>query len=478
MAQINLSRKSYWRTEIAAIVVLLMFVGAVELAAPTLANGLPAALQLPIGVALAVVPAALWMAVFYAQDRAEPEPRQFVVGVALLAALLAAAVGQPLLNGFFRVASWIHHDTLTELLGSVLIIGVVQEMLKFAAVRFSMYYSSEFDQRIDGVLYGTASGIGYATMLNLTRVFAAGGFADLGAGVIQIVITALAQGAIGGLIGYFLARTRFDHKPLWWMPTGILLAALLNGVFAWLRSTVSRSALVLNASGIASGGYNPLPALLLSIVVTTALSALLFILMRRAGEKSETQNVDGHSTASAVATFALATVALATGLLIRNAVETRTKVHRDPSGVQISYPDNWRLDTKQAPDGLLKVREAGDATSFELRWEAIDDKAADKDAVSRVAGNLALNRARDLMAYKTFDITLTPSGTATATSNFVYVTGPGSVLQESVPVVMLGEDRFVRKGARIYVFTFHTTEAGQDLARTQFERFVQTAVLP
>lgn len=477
MTTLNTFRRSYWRTEAAAIVILLVFVAAVQLAAPLLAADLPEAMQLPIGIALAVVPAVLWMAVFYAQDRAEPEPRHFVAGVAMLAALLAAAVGQPLLNGFFRIDSWLHHDPLTELLGGVLVVGMTQEVLKFAAVRFSIYYASEFDQRIDGVLYGTAAGIGYATMLNLSMVFAAGGFADLGAGVVRIVIVALVHGATGGLCGYFLSRAHFDNEPPWWMPAGVLLTALVNGAFAWLQSEVSRSALILGAAAQTSAGFNPWPALALSAVVAAGLSALVFFLMRRVGERPEAPRVDGRDTISAAATLALAAITLAAGLLLRSSVESRVKSYTDPSGVQITYPQSWRLDTRLAADGVIRVREDGGNTgaAFEFHSIAIDPQLDDNSAFAQVAGNLTLNRSRDLAAFRSFDLTAAPAG---ATSTFAFVTGPDNALQESLPVVMLGEDRLVRRGGRMYVLTLLTPESDLDLARAQFERFVQSAVLP
>lgn len=481
MSKLTAERKSFWRTEIADIVLMLVFVGVVQLLAPTLSSSMPESVQLPLGIALAVIPAALWLSVFYAQDRAEPEPRHFVIGVAILAGLLAAAIGQPLLNGFFRVSSWIHRDTVTELLGSILVIGIVQEVLKFAAVRFSVFYSSEFDERIDGVLYGTAAGVGYATMLNLSAVLAAGGFADIGAGVVRIVITALAHGAVGGLIGYFLARAKFDHEPVWWMPLGVLLAAVINGVFSWLRGEISQSGLTLDATGTATAGYNALPALALSAVVAIALFALVFSLMRRANAQAEARHVNGRDTASAITVFVIAALALVAGLQVRNSAEARVKAYADPSGVQLAYPDAWRLDTRRAVDGVLRVRDTqsdGYPSTFELSWAAIDPKLDDEAAVSNASSNLALNRARDLAAYKTFDLTMTPNTASTASSSYVFVANQGGALQESVPVVVMGEDRFVRKGDKVYVFSMQTTEAGREQAMAQFERFISSAVLP
>ena len=46
-------------------------------------------------------------------------------------------------------------------------IGFIQEFLIYAALRYTVYYSPEFDERVDGIIYAAAAGLGYATTLNL-----------------------------------------------------------------------------------------------------------------------------------------------------------------------------------------------------------------------------------------------------------------------------------------------------------------------
>jgi RsiW-degrading membrane proteinase PrsW (M82 family) len=188
------------------------------------------------------------------------------------------------LNDFFRTATWIGHDTVTEILASILVVGFTQEFLKYAAVRFSIFNSSEFDQRVDGVIYGTAAGIGYATLLNIATVLGGGGISGgaLGAAAIRMVINALAQGALGGLVGYFIARTKFDDEPIWWMPLGLAIAATINGLFAWVSGEITRAPLSIDAAGLGSGGYNPWPALVLGALIAILLFGVVFLLIRRA----------------------------------------------------------------------------------------------------------------------------------------------------------------------------------------------------
>jgi hypothetical protein len=259
------------------------------------------------------------------------------------------------------------------------------------------------------------------------------------------------------------------------MPGGLLLAALINGAIAWLRSEIGRASLVLDASGIAAAGYNPWPPLVLSAVFAAALGALVFVLMRRAGEQPAAARLDGRDTLVAAVTFAAAALALVGGVVVRDATESRVKLHSDASGVQFAYPDDWRLDLRRAADGLFVVRETGGDAAFELRAIAVNPKSDDRGSITQAAGSLALNRARELTAFRSFDLS---SDGAAGTGTFAYVANAGSALQETLPVVMLGEDRFVRKGGRMYIFTLHTTEAGRAVAAAKFERFVQSAVLP
>jgi hypothetical protein len=124
------TRLSLWRTEIAQFVGLLVYVGVVELIVAVAKPSLGSDALVLVGVVLALVPALLWMSLFYVQDRSEPEPRPFVLAVAALGALLAGAIGVPLLQVVFRVPDWIKHDTLTSILGYILVVGFINEFLK------------------------------------------------------------------------------------------------------------------------------------------------------------------------------------------------------------------------------------------------------------------------------------------------------------------------------------------------------------
>lgn len=275
-AKVGRDRKSVWRSaalNVAAVVAFAVFVAILAAIFDPVLEGTALVL---VGFVLSLVPAVLWLLFFYAQDLLEPEPKTYVIGVFVLGALLASAVGIPVVRNLFHVQTWLGNSFLSNLLGSILVVGFVQEFLKFAAVRYSIYLLPEFDERMDGILYGTAAGLGFATMLNITFVIDSGGV-DLGMGVVRIVITALAQASFAGISGYFLSRAKFEDEPVWWLPLGLTTAAVLNGLF-----TVIRGGLTRGGSLLASDTTSPWSGLIFATLVAVLVLGALIYLIRRA----------------------------------------------------------------------------------------------------------------------------------------------------------------------------------------------------
>jgi protease PrsW len=275
-AKVGNNRASVWRTSLISLTALVVFAVVVALIVGLTQPTLSGAALTWAGILLALVPALLWLVFFYAQDRFEPEPKRYVLGVALIGALLAAAIGIPVVRNLYRVQDWLGYSLGVYLLGSVLVVGYVQEFLKYAAVRYSVYLLPEFDERMDGVLYGTAAGLGYATMLNFRYVIDSGGV-DLGVGIVRIVVTALAQASFAGISGYFLGRAKFEDEPVWWLPLGVSIAAVLNGVF-----TVVLGGLTRTRAMVTGQMATPWPGLVLATVVAAVTLGVLLALIRRA----------------------------------------------------------------------------------------------------------------------------------------------------------------------------------------------------
>ena len=269
-AMVNKHHMGFWRASIIQIVLMGIF----SLVVAAIADSLPQLDQtalIIVGLILAIIPTVWWLFFFYREDQLEPEPKTKIAEVFFLALLVTYAVGLPLINGFYQYQLWSGINRMTSLIAHILIVGFTYMTIVYLAVRAMVYATDEFDERMDGVVYGTTAGLGVATLLNLYHIINNQGVA-LGPGVIYVVTTALAHASFGGLLGYFMAQAKFEHRPVWWVPLGLCVSAVLQGLFVWLINEVSANGLTVD----------PWRSLIAGIVVALATFAVLIALMRRA----------------------------------------------------------------------------------------------------------------------------------------------------------------------------------------------------
>ncbi len=200
---------------------------------------------------LSGVPALFWLGFFYLMDRHEPEPKQLVIGVCVLGALVAA----PLADFVMWQAApsvalelpGISPFSLDRVLEAVFIVGLTQEMCKYAAVRYSIYMSREFDEPMDGIVYMMACGTGFAVWINYHRLSGQGHQVYLSTGAAQAVVTTLAHASFAGALGYVMGRAKFSRRSAFvrglLLMFGLVGAAMLNGGFAVVENWIEQSGL-------------------------------------------------------------------------------------------------------------------------------------------------------------------------------------------------------------------------------------------
>ncbi len=199
-----------------------------------------------LAAAMAGIPAVLWLGFFYLMDRHEPEPKQLVVGVCVLGALIAAPLADFLqFQAVPPIALAVHGLSLFSLdrvLYAVLIVGLSQEMCKYAVVRYTIYMSREFDEPMDGIVYMMACGTGFAVWVNYHRLSGQNHEVYLSIGAAQAVVTTLAHASFAGLLGYVMGRAKFSRRsaPIRGilLMLGLLGAAALNGQFTLVENWV------------------------------------------------------------------------------------------------------------------------------------------------------------------------------------------------------------------------------------------------
>ena len=228
-----------------------------------------------LGVILSVVPAAIWLAIFYRADRAEPEPKQLVITVYLAGLLVAVALNQLVLNVIFDVESWMFDFWWSQFFGEILIVGFLSMGAVYLVVRFLVFMQPEFDERMDGIIYAVAAGLGVATVSNFNYVLSHGGV-DLDIGSIRMVVNTLGFASFAGVLGYFMGQARFEKTPLYYVPGGLVIAATLTGLYFFLLDRVG-------GSGMSSSAWRDL---ILAAVVAVASTAAVGWLVQRSNAET------------------------------------------------------------------------------------------------------------------------------------------------------------------------------------------------
>ncbi|HVK72294.1 MAG TPA: PrsW family glutamic-type intramembrane protease [Kofleriaceae bacterium] len=266
-------------SKLALVAGLVLFVALAWIVEQMIGIDGPVKLAPPVALLLAGVPASLWLAFFYLQDRHEPEPMHFVAGVFLLGMLVAAPMADFLVYQLAPPVPLGQHGlrpfALDRVIHAVLVIGLAQELCKYAAVRYTIYTAPEFDEPMDGVVYMMSVGTGFAVWINYHRLQGLGGTVFLSVGAAQAVVTTLAHASFAGWLGYVLGRAKFTRRrPVArgvLLFTGLLGAAALNGQFALVEEWVTTRGL----------GSEPWKGVLYAAALAIGVFALLMLLAQR-----------------------------------------------------------------------------------------------------------------------------------------------------------------------------------------------------
>ena len=225
--------------------------------------------------ALAIVPSLAYLVILNAIDRYEPEPWSILISCiaagALIAPLLSVAVFAVMGRGATlppAFAPGLRPDPFTGIVEEVLV-GIVLLVI-VRTVR------DEFDDILDGVIYGAAIGAGFGAAESF--LYALGGLELLTRGtILQLVIAGLNHAfyaaVIGAVVGWAKGHQGIRH---WYaVALGIATAALLHAFHDTLPAIMSHvlgqpSAAVGAASRLIANAVNWLGLVMIIVVVVWA----------------------------------------------------------------------------------------------------------------------------------------------------------------------------------------------------------------
>ena len=163
-------------------------------------------MALALTVVVGAAPSLFLLVYFYLRDRYEPEPRGHVA----LAFVLGAASTVPAYVASWTLARLVGDDWL--LLGgwparafeAFVLAAACEELPKWLAFYAVISRWRELDEPLDGVVYGVALALGFATVENVLCVARDG----LGIGVLRALFAVPAHALFGAAMGFYVGRAK------------------------------------------------------------------------------------------------------------------------------------------------------------------------------------------------------------------------------------------------------------------------------
>jgi len=245
---------------------LLVFTALLILVAQFALTGLAAVANPFVGtfILLSVVPALLLAAYVWRTDVTMREPLGLLVGTFLLGVLFAsfAAILNTVVGQYVRAL-----PIVGLVLFFYLVVGPVEETVKWLAVRVYAYHSDEFRAVIDGAVFGAVAGLGFSTIENsiyITHAVLATSSGAASASQVSVALaTATTRAFVGpghviysSFAGYYLGLAKFNPEkrgPI--VVKGLLIAAGIHATYDTLVSVLPLSGLTFVAFVVVYDGF-------------------------------------------------------------------------------------------------------------------------------------------------------------------------------------------------------------------------------
>jgi len=447
------NRPGLWLSTLVSIVGLLLVVLFSYIIERTLDLTINSTLLTLISLLIAFVPPLLWLTVFYRQDRLDPEPKSFVFKTLILGALVQKAVYAPIMKVMIPEAQT--GPNISDYIFTVILVALIQESIKLLSVRYSIYVSDEFDEKIDGIIYGSAVGLGFAAMINLDLIISNGGSVLTAISSI-VVIESLAHASFTGLSCYFLGISKFSKFNMIRLPTAIIIATTLNALSRILIDEMVRDGFRMNYMlGI-------IPAALVAVVI---FGILVIITSKTPGKEAAVVMTKRQSVLSVLPVWILMIAALTTGFVIKNAPDKTTTVSLD-GGIQIAYPASWTQSKKEGSlFTAIDLMAGGGQNYVSVREMDIDSLISFKGGeglpeLDDIGAAWAIRTGRDYKFYQSIKTYPWQFGDQDAhVTEYIYISDSKSAMpgsKSSSPGIGYSRDIIMTDGEHVYIITVST----------------------
>ncbi len=182
---------------------------------------------------LAFAPGIFWLWYFYRRGIYHPEPRRLIIRTFVFGMLITIPAG--ILEALLLLPTGLVDlpDLTSATVVAFLVVGPVEEGLKFLVVRRSVYRF--LDEPLDGIIYGAAAALGFASVENAFYMAQFGWWVIL----VRGPISTLAHVVFAGLWAYPLGNRAVGRTSWFGVAVGLAAAMALHGAFNFFLFTES-----------------------------------------------------------------------------------------------------------------------------------------------------------------------------------------------------------------------------------------------
>ncbi|MEM7041564.1 MAG: PrsW family glutamic-type intramembrane protease [Pseudomonadota bacterium] len=236
---------------------------------------------------LAIAPALLLLWYFTSRDL-YPEPHRLIwltFALGFGAAAPAALIGEML---FFPLADLASSPWVASAIIAFPIVAGIEELSKFAVLYLFCRRWNDFDEPMDGLVYGVAASLGFAAIENWSYVYNSGLETALWRAVSAVPFHAMA----GAIMGYYFGLAHFlPNKRAPYLTLALLVPFLLHGAYDY--PLILQELLVAAGQPIDWLGMTVLPILALETGIALALARRVRA-AQEAGHHEAAANPDYH----------------------------------------------------------------------------------------------------------------------------------------------------------------------------------------
>ena len=176
----------------------------------------------------AVIPALILVVYFVRSDK-YPEPfsmllKTFLYGVFIVIPVL-------IMGGVFEFLGEllnVKEDVLSSALFDAFPLAAIpEELFKFWVLSAICAKSSEFDEPMDGIVYGAVASLGFATLENIMYVSGGG----LGVALVRAFTAVPAHAAFGAIMGYYFSKVYFQGGRVSLTSRAYFVPMMLHGLY-------------------------------------------------------------------------------------------------------------------------------------------------------------------------------------------------------------------------------------------------------